>query len=271
MKKKSKIAGLLLLSSLVLTACGTSEVTSQSTDLWEKFVFFFAETIRFLSFNGSTGIGIILFTIIIRTVLLPVFQIQMTSSRKMQEAQPHIKALQAKYPGKDMESRNLLATETQKLYKELGVNPLASFIPLFVQMPVLIALYQALTRVAFLRTGHFLWLNLAETDPYYILPVLAALFTFLSSWLNNKGLAEKNGAMTVMTYLMPLLIFWFALSFSSGVALYWTVSNAYQVGQTLVLSNPFKMIAEREAKLNAAREQEEKKKRAFRKAQKKKK
>ena len=76
---------------------------------------------------------------------------------------------------KDMESRNLLATETQKLYKELGVNPLASFIPLFVQMPVLIALYQALTRVSFLRTGHFLWLNLAETDPYYILPVLAAL------------------------------------------------------------------------------------------------
>ena len=271
MKKKSKLAGLLLLSSLVLAACGTSEVTSQSTDLWEKFVFFFAETIRFLSFNGSLGIGIILFTIVIRTVLLPVFQIQMNSSRKMQEAQPHIKALQAKYPGKDMESRNLLATETQKLYKELGVNPLASFIPLFIQMPVLLALFQALTRVEFMKTGHFLWLNLAEKDPYFILPVLAALFTFLSSWLNNKGLAEKNGAMTVMTYLMPLMIFWFALSFSSGVALYWTVSNAYQVGQTLVLSNPFKMIAEREAKLNAAREQEEKKKRAFRKAQKKKK
>ena len=110
------MAGVLLLSSLVLTACGTNEVTTQSTDLWERFVYFFAETIRFLSFNGSVGIGIILFTIIIRTVLLPVFQIQMNSSRKMQEAQPHIKALQAKYPGKDMESRNLLATETQRLY-----------------------------------------------------------------------------------------------------------------------------------------------------------
>lgn len=271
MKKKSKFAGLLLLSSLLLTACGTSEVTSQSTDLWERIVYFFAEIIQFLSFGGSTGIGIILFTIIIRTVLLPVFQIQMNSSRKMQEVQPHIKALQQKYPGKDMESKNLLATETQKLYKELGVNPMASFIPLFVQMPVLIALYQALTRVAFLKTGHFLWLNLAETDPYYILPVLAALFTFLSSWLNNKGLAERNGAATAMTYVMPIMIFWFALTFSSGVALYWTVSNAYQVAQTLILSNPFKMIAEREAKANAEREKEEKKKRAFRKAQKKKK
>ena len=77
--------------------------------------------------------------------------------------------------------------------------------------------------------------------------------------------------MTAMTYVMPLMIFWFALTFSSGVALYWMVSNAYQAVQTLILSNPFKMIAEREAKLNAEREQEEKKKRAFRKAQKKKK
>jgi len=265
------MAGVLLLSSLVLTACGTSEVTSQSTDLWEKFVFFFAETIRFLSFNSSLGIGIILFTIVIRTVLLPVFQIQMNSSRKMQEAQPHIKALQAKYPGKDMESRNLLATETQKLYKELGVNPLASFIPLFIQMPVLLALFQALTRVEFMKTGHFLWLNLAEKDPYFILPVLAALFTFFSTWLSNKALPEKNGGTAVMTYLMPGLLFFFAVYAASGVALYWTVSNAYQVGQTLLLSNPFKIIAEREAKAKAERQLEMKKKRALQKAQKKKK
>ena len=259
------------MSSLVLAACGTSEVTSQSTDLWEKFVFFFAETIRFLSFNSSLGIGIILFTIVIRTVLLPVFQIQMNSSRKMQEAQPHIKALQAKYPGKDMESRNLLATETQKLYKELGVNPLASFIPLFIQMPVLLALFQALTRVEFMKTGHFLWLNLGATDPTFILPLLAALFTFFSTWLSNKALPERNGGMTVMMYLMPVMIFFFALYAASGVALYWAVSNAYQVVQTLLLSNPFKIIAEREAKERSERQLEQKKKRALKKAQKKKK
>ena len=121
MKKKSKIGFLLVASLLILTACGTSEVTANSSDFWEKLVYFFAEMIQFLSFNGSTGIGIILFTLIIRTVLLPVFQFQTTSSRKMQEVQPHIKKLQEKYPGKDMDSKTALAEETSKLYKEMGV------------------------------------------------------------------------------------------------------------------------------------------------------
>ena len=253
--------GLLVLASFILTACGTSEVTASSSDLWERFVYLFAVTIRFLSFNGSTGIGIILFTLIIRTVLLPVFQLQINASRKMQEAQPLVKELQAKYPGRDMESRNRLAQETQKLYRELGVKPSASFWPLLIQMPVLIALYHALIRVEFLKVGHFLWMNLGATDPYYILPVLAAAFTFLSTWLSNKG----------MMFIMPVFVFFFAVNVASGVALYWSTSYAYQVFQTLLLSNPYKIIAEREAKAMLEREREEKKKRAYRKAQKKKK
>ena len=271
MKKKSKLMGLLVLASFILTACGTSEVTASSSDLWERFVYLFAVTIRFLSFNGSTGIGIILFTLIIRTVLLPVFQLQINASRKMQEAQPLVKELQAKYPGRDMESRNRLAQETQKLYRELGVKPSASFWPLLIQMPVLIALYHALIRVEFLKVGHFLWMNLGATDPYYILPVLAAAFTFLSTWLSNKGMAERNGLMTGMMFIMPIFVFFFAVNVASGVALYWSTSYAYQVFQTLLLSNPYKIIAEREAKATAEREREEKKKRAYRKAQKKKK
>ena len=271
MKQKSKLGILMVASLLFLTACGTSQVTADSHGFWEQLVYFFADTIRFLSFGGSKGIGIILFTLIIRTVLLPVFQFQTTSSRKLQEVQPHIKRLQEKYPGKDMESRTALAEETQKLYKEKGVNPYASFIPLFIQMPVLLALFQALTRVDFMKTGHFLWLNLGATDPTFILPLLAALFTFLSTWLSNKALPERNGGMTVMMYLLPVAIFFFALYAASGVALYWAVSNAYQVVQTLLLSNPFKIIAEREAKERSERQLEQKKKRALKKAQKKKK
>ena len=255
MKQKSKLGILLVASLLFLTACGTSQVTADSNGFWEKLVYFFADTIRFLSFGGSKGIGIILFTLIIRTVLLPVFQFQTTSSRKL----------------KDMESRTALAEETQKLYKEKGVNPYASFIPLFIQMPVLLALFQALTRVDFMKTGHFLWLNLGATDPTFILPLLAALFTFLSTWLSNKALPERNGGMTVMMYLLPVAIFFFAFYAASGVALYWAVSNAYQVVQTLLLSNPFKIIAEREAKERSERQLEQKKKRALKKAQKKKK
>lgn len=271
MKKKLKISSLALAGLMILAACGRSDVTAQSSDFWEKFVYGFALVIRWLSVGGSTGVGIILFTVLIRTVLLPVFQMQANSSRKMQEVQPQIKALQEKYPGKDLESRTKISEETQRIFKEAGVNQYATLIPMAIQLPVLMALYQALTRVAFLRMGHFFWLTIAEPDPYYILPILAALFTFVSMWLSNKGLPEKSGALNFMTYVMPIVIFFFALNVASGVGLYWAVSYAYQVCQTLLLSNPFKMIAEREAKLAAKKEQELKKKRALKKARKKKK
>ena len=274
-KKKLQLTSLLGLSLFTMTACATngtaSDITADSTDLWSKFVYFFAEIIRFLSFDISIGVGIILFTILIRTILLPVFQTQMVASRKMQEAQPRIKALQEQYPGRDMESRTKLDQEMRKVYKELGVKHSSSIWPILIQMPVLLALFQALSRVEFLKTGHFLWVNLGGVDTSFILPILAAFFTFLSSWLSNKALPERSGAMTGMMYGMPVLIFIFAISAPSGVALYWAVSNAYQVLQTYFLNNPFKIIAEREAVAQAEKDLEGKKRRALKKAQKKKK
>ena len=268
MKKKLQLTSLLGLSLFIMTACGTSDVAADSTDIWSKFVYFFAEIIRFLSFDISIGVGIILFTILIRTILLPVFQTQMVASRKMQEAQPRIKALQEQYSGRDMESRTKLDQEMRKVYKELGVKHSSSLWPILIQMPVLLALFQALTRVDFLKTGHFLWVNLGGVDTSFILPILAAVFTFLSSWLSNKALPERSGAMTGMMYGMPVLIFIFAISSPSGVALYWAVSNAYQVLQTYFLNNPFKIIAAREAEVQAKKDLENRKRKAKKKAQK---
>lgn len=274
-KKKLQLTSLLGLSLFIMTACTTngtaSDITADSTDFWSKFVYFFAEIIRFLSFDISIGVGIILFTILIRTILLPVFQTQMVASRKMQEAQPRIKALREQYPGRDMESRTKLDQEMRKVYKELGIKHSSSLWPILIQMPVLLALFQALSRVDFLKTGHFLWINLGGVDTSFVLPILAAVFTFLSSWLSNKALSEKSGATTGMMYGMPVLIFVFAISAPSGVALYWAVSNAYQVLQTYFLNNPFKIIAEREAVAQAEKDLEGKKRRALKKAQKKKK
>ena len=274
-KKKLQLTSLLSLSLFIMTACATngtaSDITADSTDFWSKFVYFFAEIIRFLSFDISIGVGIILFTILIRTILLPVFQTQMVASRKMQEAQPRIKALREQYPGRDMESRTKLDQEMRKVYKELGIKHSSSLWPILIQMPVLLALFQALSRVDFLKTGHFLWINLGGVDTSFVLPILAAVFTFLSSWLSNKALSEKSGATTGMMYGMPVLIFVFAISAPSGVALYWAVSNAYQVLQTYFLNNPFKIIAEREAVAQAEKDLEGKKRKALKKAQKKKK
>ncbi|EJN94505.1 YidC/Oxa1 family membrane protein insertase [Streptococcus ratti] len=269
MKKKYKLMGLASVALLFLSACGRGQVSHQSEGAWEKFVYFFAEIIRFFSINGRIGIGIIIFTILIRTLLLPLFNMQLKSGQKMQEIQPELKALQAKYPGKDRESRMLLAEESQKLYKEYGVNPYASLFPLLIQMPVLWALYQALTRVEFLKTGSFLWMDIGDKDPYFILPVLAAVFTFLSSWLTNKAAKERSGVMVAMNIILPIFILLVGFNLASGVALYWVISNAYQVFQILLLNNPFKIIAERERLEKEARELEARKRRAKKKAQKK--
>ncbi|MGU9560649.1 membrane protein insertase YidC, partial [Lactiplantibacillus pentosus] len=76
------------------------------------------------------------------------------------------------------DSMRAMQEEQKKLYAEAGVNPVAGCLPLLVQMPVLIALYQAIFRSQELKTGSFLWMQLGDKDPYFILPVLAALFTF---------------------------------------------------------------------------------------------
>ena len=272
MKKKVQLTGLALGALVLLSACGTSAVSEHTSGIWERIVYFFALAIRFLSFNASMGIGIILFTVVIRLVLIPLYQYQMKSSLKQQDIQPQLRAVQEKYRGMtDTESRLKMTEETRAIQRENGVSMWSSLLPVFIQLPILWALYQALTRVDFVREGNFLWLDLSKPDPYFILPILAALFTFLSSWLTNKAARERMGAMVVMTYVMPIVILLIGLNMASGVALYWTVSNAFQVGQILLLNNPFKIIAEREAKEAQEKEREAKRKRAMRKGKKKRK
>lgn len=269
MNKQIKLS-LLTGSALLLTACSpaTGDITGNSSSFWEQIVYFFGQMILKLSFGGLVGIGIILFTILIRLVLLPLYNFQIKSNQKMQLVQPKLTELQAKYPGKDMESRTKMLEEQQALFKEHGVNPYAGLWPLFIQMPVLIALFQALTRVEALRQGHFLWMDIAKPDPYFILPILAAALTFASSWLTAKASPVSNSSLKAMTYIMPIMILLIGLGMASGVALYWTVSNAFQVGQILVFNNPFKIIAEREAEARAIKEREAKIRQAKKKAKK---
>jgi len=219
-------------------------------------------------FGNNYGVGIIVFTLLIRILVLPLMVYQTGSMKKMQEVAPVIKKLQEKYPNrKDPEQMRLMQAETSALYKEAGVNPFASFLPLIVQMPILIALYQSIYNTKVLQTGNFLWTQLGQHDHTYILPILAALFTFASSYLVMLGQPEKNGMTTTMTYAMPVMIFIFAINVPSALSLYWVISNAFQVAQTWTIQNPFEIRREREAKKAA----EKAKERAIRKATKSKK
>ena len=151
---------------MVLSACGTEPITSDSTGFWDRYVVFnFSNMIVWLSdlFFSNYGLGIIAFTIIIRVILLPLNHFQTKSTKKMSAVQPQIKALQAKYASKDRETQEHLQKEVSKLYADNDVNPYMGCLPVLVQMPVLMALYQAISRTEILKSGSFLWMNLGRT------------------------------------------------------------------------------------------------------------
>ncbi|WP_054652324.1 membrane protein insertase YidC [Limosilactobacillus equigenerosi] len=253
---------------MILAACSNQPINSHSTGIWDHYIVYnCSQFIIWLSKHfGGYGMGIIIFTILIRIIILPLMYYQTKSMLKTQELAPKLKELQQKYSTRDRETMQKLQMEQQRLYKEAGVNPFASLLPLLVQLPVMWALYQAIWRTNVLRSGSFLWVQLGSTDPYLILPILAALFTFISSWLAMASMPEKNPMSTSMTYIMPIFIFIMALQFTSAITLYWVVSNAFQVGQVLLLQNPFKLRKEREAKQRAEKARQRKLAKAKRQA-----
>lgn len=245
-------------------------ISHTSGSWWDRWVVFYIS--QFLlwmakQLGNSYGWTIILFTILVRVIVLPLSAISINSTKKMQKLQPQIEELKKKYPGKDVESRQALNEETNKLYKEAGVNPAAGCLPLLIQMPFMIALYSAIARTPELQAGHFLWMDLGSYDPYYVLPILAAGFTFLSTWIAQLSTPQTDaaGATKSMMYVMPLIIGVSAIRLQSAITLYWVISNLFQVLQTLLLQNPFTYQKE----LKEQEEQERSRKRKLSKAYKK--
>ncbi|AZA26140.1 MAG: OxaA precursor [Lactobacillus delbrueckii subsp. lactis] len=283
-KKSTKrlLAALALVTvfALVLSGCATQNtqkptpISHNSSNWWDAWVvYYLSQFVLWIAkvCGGSYGWAIIIFTVIIRVILLPLNAVQINSTRKMQEIQPELKALQEKYSSKDLETRNKLNEETQKLYKEAGVNPYAGCLPMVIQLPVMWALYQAIWRTPEMQNGKFLWMDLGKPDPYYILPILATVFTFLSSYIATLSVPKSSQTtMTkMMSYVMAIMVGIWAIVFQSAISLYWVISNLFQVGQTLVLQNPFKYRKEQEAKEEAERERQRKMRRAYKRIKRK--
>ena len=174
----------------------------------------------------SYGMAIILMTVVIKMILYPLTVKQVKSMKAMQELQPKMKRLQEQYKT----NPQLLQQEMQKLYREAGVNPLAGCLPMLVQMPILMAIFYALKDATY-EGGNpsFLWMpSLSEADPYYILPVLSALSTYLTS---RQTTDESNQQMKMMMYVMPVFIGWMSMNFAAGLVIYWITMNLVQVVQ----------------------------------------
>lgn len=271
-KKHKKTLLMLALVALMvfISACARTEaIGPESEGFWDGIIIYnFSRFLLWLSdlFGGSYGLAIIAFTALGQIVLLPLTNYQQKSMAKTQEIQPEMEALREKYSAKDEATKEKLAEETQKLQDEAGVNPLMGCLPMFIQMPIFIALYQTVTRTPELASGNFLWLELGNPDPYYILPILAALFTMANSWLMQHG--NPNSKTGAMTFVMPVMIFFITFRVASSLALYFAASNATRVIITLIFNNPFKKRREMEAKKEEEKEEERRRQRAINKARK---
>ncbi len=179
------------------------------------------------------GIAIILFTIAIKSLLFPLTAKQMKSMKAMKEIGPQLKAVQDKYKNDKTAQQKAVAD----LYKETGINPLAGCLPLIVQMPILSGMFYALRSYKYLSHPGFLWIkNLSAVDHFYILPILAALTTYLSSKQSSMAVSENaNPAGKIVVFVMPLFIGYMTLHFPAGLGLYWVVSNLMQIVQQRLL------------------------------------
>jgi len=196
--------------------------------------------------GSNFGLAIIVLTVVVRLILFPLTVRQTKSTKAMQELQPKIQELQKKY-GRNQQK---LQQEMMQIYKEAKINPLGCLWPMVIQFPVWIALYQSIIRAlasspedlirlsqslyswsivtqALPLDERFLWLHLSRPDPYLILAILVGI----TMWVQQKMVTPpptdpKQQSMTqITTLMMPLMFAMFTLSFPSGLALYWAVSN----------------------------------------------
>lgn len=201
--------------------------------------------------TNNYGLSIILFTVVVKLLTVPLTLKQTKSMKELQEIQPKLKKLQEKYKN-DKEQLNI---KTMELYKEHNISPFGGCLPLLIQFPIIIGLFAALrepgvyvfqSQAAYesINTS-FLWLsNLAIPDPYlWGLPLLAGLTTYLSSVTMSTG-APADQNQKIMTYFMPIMIFWWGKSFPAGLTLYWVVSNVFQTVQQLIIKRPQAQLKE---------------------------
>lgn len=194
------------------------------------------------------GLTIIVLTLIIRFALLPLTLKQLHATKAMQNLQPKLMELQKKY-AKD---RNKLAQEQMALYKESGVNPAGCAVPMLIQFPIWIALYQAI--ILSLAVNPEALLNLSKylydwAVPLAVLPLnnnflgmnlanpnfVLAILTGVTMWVQQKMVTPQNQdprmaqQAQMMLWMMPIMFTFFSLSFPSGLALYWVVSNIFSI------------------------------------------
>jgi YidC/Oxa1 family membrane protein insertase len=240
--------------------------------MWDAFVGFMINILLYIYnlVGQNFGVAIILFTLLIRLVTHPLTAKQMQGSTAMADMQKDKRWIEAQKKYKN--DKEKLSQEQMKLYKELGINPFASCLPTVIQLPIIIALYQAVIQslaatpydliqftnkvyAGFINFNQiyplnhqFLWMDLGKPDliiiaglgfPIPILAVLVVITTYIQSKLTtppSSGSDDQSAAMAnSMTMMMPFMMGYMALTLASGLSLYFLASNVIGIGQYAIL------------------------------------
>jgi YidC/Oxa1 family membrane protein insertase len=180
----------------------------------------------FYKFLGNYGWAIILLTIVVRIPFIPIMHKSQQSMKKMQKVQPMMAELKEKYKGDSQKMQK----ETMALYKKYKVNPVGGCLPMFLQIPVFIALYNVLLKAIELRGAPFVfWItDLASKDPYYVLPIVMGATMVLQQKMTPTAMDPKQAKMMM---LMPIVFTFMFLTFPAGLVIYWLVNNVLGIAQ----------------------------------------
>lgn len=170
------------------------------------------------------GIDIIILSILIKIIFLPLTQISMKSMKEMQKVQPEMKRLKEQFKN----DKAKLQQEIMLLYKRRKINPMSGCLPMLVQIPVFIALYNALLNSIEMRHAPFLlWIrDLSAKDPIYITPIIMGATMVLQQKMTPTA---ADPAQAKIFMLMPIMFTFLFLNFPSGLVLYWMVTNVLSI------------------------------------------
>lgn len=196
---------------------------------------------------GNYGVSVMVMGIIIRLIMMPFSAKTIRQQENLKKAQPELERIEKKYKDKtDQESMMQKSQETLSIYKKYSVNPLSSCLVSFIQLPLFFAFLEAINRVPAIFENYF-WKFQLGTTPlvgikegnyfYIILIVLIVLFTALSfkMTMNQTSVTTESGIQTkYMMIFMTVFIGIASIQLPSAIALYWVVTNAFNVFQTII-------------------------------------
>ena len=188
--------------------------------------------IQFLyQYVSNYGVAIILLTILIKIIFWPLGNISYKSMKEMQKLQPKIEELKEKYKN----DKNKIGQETMSLYRSHKVNPLSGCLPILIQIPVFIGLYNTLLYAIELRHSPFFWWiqDLSAKDPYYITPIIMGATQFIQQKM-TPTMGDPMQAKIML--LMPVVFTFIFLNFPAGLVIYWLLNNVLSIGQQFYIN-----------------------------------